>query len=175
MTMICKLNDLKKINLKATKNIAHDYLISSVFASTESYCFCEDPLVMYRQHHENLIGMGGKKKKKKISLRDTDFPEKINRDLVEKITIMKTCINFCRFNPETNNLANPELIKTLDLYEDRALFRKSQKTLIHLIKKMNALRYQKKEIIKIAMKDIRCRIKLKLHFLILRIGKPAEN
>lgn len=84
MTMLCHRQRLLN-NSPPLGPIAHDYLISAAFAIGGDYRCVRQPLVLYRQHTSNLIGMQtGIGKKNRPTIGHPEYITRLNQDLVDK-------------------------------------------------------------------------------------------
>jgi glycosyltransferase involved in cell wall biosynthesis len=80
------------LNLPKNYTLMHDHALSLGFSIGGDYSFVETPLVLYRQHSKNAIGM--RKKRYRKSLKDIFFKRNINEDLDSKMIIINYILSF---------------------------------------------------------------------------------
>ncbi len=168
MTMFCNRQRVLD-NIPAMPEISHDFAISLGFALGGDYAFVDQPLVKYRQHSNNALGMSSRKQRKP-SLFRSDFVSAAESDLLgqrELIAYLR------RFNPvQTDKLALH--IEVLNQYSDfidfRAQRRRKLQVLLRGSRAWEQFQLNPKERRKMFLKDMRGYVRLKVHRLIAGLG-----
>lgn len=88
MTMVARKDLLLQLP-RPVSDIPHDYLISAALSLGKHYVFLDEPLVLYRQHDANVIGMSGQKKPKKRQGLACWTLEILSRDVIHKQDLIR--------------------------------------------------------------------------------------
>ncbi|KOR31249.1 hypothetical protein TI04_01815 [Achromatium sp. WMS2] len=172
MTMVVNRN-LASVYTPKNINISHDYLLSLAFAVSNNYVFINSPLVLYRQHQNNVIGT--KKRKRKRLLLSTDYKFILNRDLMDQAILYEFAIEFnTALNIQHPNLDALKSVATF--FEVRLKRRNSIFSLLMLDTGDITLEGYQMPKINMWFKDARCYLRLKLWRVIKYFGllKPEQ-
>jgi glycosyltransferase involved in cell wall biosynthesis len=95
MTMVVRKDLLLQLP-RPVSDIPHDYLISAALSLGKNYVFLDEPLVLYRQHDANVIGMSGKKKPRKRQGFACWTLEILSRDVIHKQDLIRYLLDVQR-------------------------------------------------------------------------------
>lgn len=170
MTMLIKKNALGDTN-ERPYYLPHDYIISCLLSLQESYYFFDEPLVLYRQHDHNQIGLKKKAKKAKRNKKaykifnDDDYVSHVNRYLLEKLEL----INFLqkKVMSDNNGKKYRDFLNNYELLILKRIARRSSiKELFMPIKSDIRISQLLDSKIKIWFEDLKIYIRLKIKSLI---------
>lgn len=172
MTMVCSIDLIRRCSRYqfVYDHPPHDYLVSLASATFGRYVVIREPLVYYRQHASNVIGMNAQKtttKKRRPPITRASYAEAVLKDLHTKIEL---CLFVLSLYPSESDERTEQIRYLLKFCHKRLEARHSWSALMSLRTPENRALLRKQAFNKLFLKDLRTYLRLKTHALLNRLG-----